>query len=396
MTRSRLLGVLSVVAVIALGVYVARNTYWEDVPIPSPAKGEAATNPFYAAQRLVEELEGTTRRERSVVLPAGSGVLVLSAWHWDLTEERQTAITQWVESGGRLVVDNGLVGAMDPFAEWSGVSWGFNERLSEAHLEEHDEHTEHPECTGVEEVVPASDRSFEICGLDYSFLQTSRPPAWAVGDEAGLQAVRMDIGRGSVTVVNATPFTRLELFRGHHARFFVAATQLRRTDEVVFFTEDEHPSLLALMWMHGSPAVVLGLSAVALFLWRGAVRFGPPLAVPEPRRRSMAEQIRGSGRFVLKHGDGAPLHAAAVRALTEAARRKIPAYARLPRPQRAAALGRATGMDGDAIAAAIDAPGKRRPNELPNTLSLIEAARRQLLASGARGPADGHHAHHSK
>jgi hypothetical protein len=130
--------------------------------------------------------------------------------------------------------------------------------------------------------------------------------------------------------------------------------------------------------------VALFLAAVTLFLWRGAVRFGPTLGSPEPRRRSMAEQIRGSGRFVLTHGDGAPLHAASVRALTEAARRRIPAYSRLSRPQRAAALARATGMDGDAIISAIEGLSKRRPQELPNTLGLLETVRRQLLNSGTR------------
>jgi uncharacterized protein YcaQ len=98
----------------------------------------------------------------------------------------------------------------------------------------------------------------------------------------------------------------------------------------------------------------------------------------------MAEQIRRSGRFVLTHGDGASLHAASVRALTEAARRRIPAYSRLSRPQRAAALARATRMDGNAIVSAIDGLSKRRPQELPNTLGLLEAARRELLNSGTR------------
>jgi hypothetical protein len=84
----------------------------------------------------------------------------------------------------------------------------------------------------------------------------------------------------------------------------------------------------------------------------------------------------------LKFGEGAPLHEASVRALTEAARRRIPAYAHLSRPQRAAALGKATGMDGEAIASAIDGISKRRAKELPNTLALLECARRQLLNPG--------------
>jgi len=206
---------------------------------------------------------------------------------------------------------------------------------------------------------------------------------WALRDATGLQAVRVGVGKGSVTVINVVPFTRRSLFDGDHAALFVAATQLQRGDDVLFLTEDDHPSLLALLWIYGAPSVALSLVLIALLQWRGAARFGPLLAQPEPRRRSMAEQIRGSGYFALRFGEGAPLHEAAIRALTEAARRRIPAYSRLSDPQRAAALGKATGMNGDAIVSAMDGVGKLRAKELPNTLALLECARRQLLNPGA-------------
>lgn len=384
MTRSRLAGALLVLFLVALGAYVGSNSHWEDIPIPTPAKGEAVTNPFYAAQKFGEALGVRTRRDRSVVLPPTNAVVVLSAWHWDLTEQRQAAIRQWVEGGGRLVVDDQLTGDLTTFEQWAGVEWDFNEAASEAHLENHDEHTEHFECTPVAEVAPAAGTFYGICDLDFTFLKTAGPVQWALGDEAGNQAVRVPVGQGSVTVINARAFTWTSFLRGDHARVFVAATQLRRDDEVVFLTETDYPALVALLWRYGAPAVALSLAAIALFLWRGAARFGPTLSTPEPRRRSMAEQIRGSGRFVLTHGDGAPLHAASVRALTEAARRRIPAYSRLSRLQRADALARATGMDGKAIVSAIEGVSKRRPPELPNTLDLLETARRQLLNSGTR------------
>jgi hypothetical protein len=382
MTRPRLISGLLILFLIAMGVYVGMNTYWADVAIPTPPKGEALTNPFYAAQKFAEAIGARTRRDRSVALPSTDAVVVVSAWHWDLTEDRQIAMMRWVEAGGRLVVDELLTGDLKTFTAWSGISWGFNQTASGDQLENHDETTPHEECAAVAEVTPAPGQFYAMCDLDFTFLKTTREVQWAVRDAAGDQAVRVRIGKGSVTVINASPFIWRSLLHGDHARVFVAATQLRRGDEVVFLTEDDHPSLLALLWTYGAPAVTSFLGAVALFLWRGTARFGPTLEVPAPRRRSMAEQIRGSGRFALKHGDGDALHAASVRALTEAARRRIPAYARLSRPQRAAALAKATGMNGDAIVSAIDGASKRRPNELPNTLGLLEMARRQLLNSG--------------
>jgi hypothetical protein len=306
--------------------------------------------------------------------------MVLSTWHWDLSSERQAAITQWVEAGGRLVVDSTLTGDLEPFEAWSGIAQDFNETAWQAH-EDLEDHDDHDRCEPVQETEPAGGDTFAICDLDFSFLRATRPVTWSLRDDTGAQAIRTTVGRGSVTAINAMPFTWRALLEGDHGRLFVAATQLRAADEVVFLTEHDHPSLLALLWRYGAPAVVLSGLVMALLLWRGAVRFGPLLAVPEPRRRSMAEQIRGSGRFALDQGDAGALHAASVRALTEAARRKIPAFARLSRPQRATALGRATGLDGEALLAAIDSVSKRRAAELPATLGLLETARRQLLST---------------
>jgi hypothetical protein len=354
------------------------------MPIPTPPKGEAITNPFYAAQRFAEALGAATSRGHSPVVPSPPSVIVLSAWHWDLSPERQAALERWVESGGRLVVDRLLSGDVTEFESWSGVTWDFNEAAADAYFARNDdEDRSSPECSPVEEVASQSGASYALCGLSFSFVRTSQPLQWALRDATGLQAVRVGVGEGSVTVINVVPFTHRSLFDGDHAALFVAATRLQRGDQVLFLTEDDHPSLLALLWIYGAPSVALSLVLVAFFLWRGAARFGPMLALPEPRRRSMAEQIRGSGYFALRFGDGAPLHEAAVRALTEAARRRIPAYSQLSRPQRAVALGKATGMDGDALVSAIDGVGTRGAKELPNTLALLECARRQLLNPGA-------------
>src|SRR5688572_7850152 len=179
MTRSQVSGALCSVLLAALVVYVARNTYWEDIPIPTPPKGDAVTNPFYAAQRFAEALGAATRRAHSPVMPSPRSVIVLSAWHWDLSPQRQVAIKQWVESGGRLVADRMLSGDVSEFESWSGVEWDFNEAAADAYYESHDDDSPYPECAPVEEVAPQSGAWYSVCGLDFSFVRTSRPMQWA-------------------------------------------------------------------------------------------------------------------------------------------------------------------------------------------------------------------------
>ena len=117
-------------------------------------------------------------------------------------------------------------------------------------------------------------------------------------------------------------------------------------------------------------------------MWRGSVRFGPLAAAPEAARRSLVEQIRGTGQFILRHGGRSSCHAASVRALDEAAGRRIPLYASLSPSERATALARLTGLDLDALTTAVQPIG--RSHELRNTIALLEAARRRTLIEHTR------------
>jgi hypothetical protein len=386
MTR-RIVWVLVAASLAALIYWIGSNTYWADTKIPMPPKGEAATNPFYAVQRFTEALGARSSWDRTLNVPAPDAVIVLSTWQWNLSASRRDALERWVESGGRLVVDWSLSGG-EEFDRWSGISRVYREPDDE---EEPGAPDDKDECAKFQEEhdqtpsLGTDTTRHWICDFDTdSFLTSTRNVRWALREASGIQAMRVDVGRGSVTVINAAPFRYRKLFDGDHGWLFVAATQLRRGDEVHFLSEDDHPSLLALLWQHGGPVVVLALTLVALALWRGAVRFGPLAPANEAARRSLADQIRGTGQFALQHGGGESLHAACVRALDDAAQRRIPGYTRLSASDRTAALERLTGFDRDALAAAIHHTRLRSSHELRNTIALLEAARRQTLVEHTR------------
>jgi hypothetical protein len=377
MKRTSLI-VLAVAIPAALLVWwISNNTYWEEVKVPMPPKGEALTNPFYAAQKFAAALGAQTTWDRALTVSADDDVVVLHSWHWSLSPARRQALERWVEAGGRLVVDDSLTGGDDEFEDWSGIEHGFHD------LEQNSEND------GLMELAMREPcRSFEgtetrrrLCDVPVSsFLRTAKPIVWQLRDKFGIQAMRVNVGRGSVTVINAWPFVRRHLFDGDHGWLFAAATELRKGDRVLFLSELEHPSLLTLMWQNGAPVVVLSLMWAGLALWRGGVRFGPLEATGEMARRSLAEQIRGTGQFVLRHGHGEALHAACVRALNEAAVRRVPNYARLSADERVAALARVTGLDRQTLAAAVHQTGVQRPQNLRATIALIESVRRELVS----------------
>jgi hypothetical protein len=386
MTRKRALWALSILAVMALATLIARNTYWEDVKVPTPLRGDARVNPFYAAQRFVERLGARTSWDRALGTPPPSNaVIVLSGWHWSIGRGRQTALQRWVESGGRLVVDNNLIDPNGEFEEWSGIVREYPKIDEPAASGARSSH-EQAGCRPVYTSPEARSNLNLLCGFDESWLESKRTVAWAVRDTKHAQVMRVDIGRGSITVINASPLRYRQLFDGDNGRLIVAATELRHGDEVHFLSEDEYPGLLRLMWRRGAPVVAIGLALVGLLLWRSSVRFGPLASSPPLARRSLADQIRGSGRFALQYGREA-LHAAGLRALDEAARRRISHYSTMKLQERSAVLARATGFDREALFASAQLSSDRTVSEVQQTLALLEAARRQILQRHA--PDDG-------
>jgi hypothetical protein len=381
--RRLLLPSVIVLSLVIFGVWIARNTEWTDVQLPASPKGEAATNPFYAVQRFARSLGARASWDRVLTIPSPTAVIVLSDWRWNLIESRRVALEHWVESGGRLVVDEGLFSEGDVFEKWSGIDWQWPKETRD--VSTFGVNPCHKFRQEGSSIPAGSTDPHWMCVVDDDLtLTTTRAPLWALRAEDGgqVQAMRVAVGKGTVTVINATPFTHRNLLDGDHGWLFVTATDLRRGDDVHFLSEERHASLLALVWLYGRPVVLLSSVLVGFSLWRGGVRFGPLAATPELARRSLAEQIRGTGEFALRHGGSDALHAAAVRALDEAAARHVSNYSRLSAKERAARLSEITGFDQNALAAAIYHPGLRRPHELRTTIALIETARRIVVASG--------------
>lgn len=387
MTRERVLTVFAALVVAVFLVLVASNTSWVEVRVPAPLRGEAATNPFYAAQRLAEALGASTARAGDIEGVPSDAVVVLSRYSWDVSPARRERFERWVEQGGRLVVDSSLIVGGDSFARWSNIERAEPPPPADDTAAEPVAAAPASRCAALAETIgtqsprfPAGQR-WLLCGIaTQTYLLAGALPLWGLGDDEDLQVARMAIGRGSVTAINAEPFLYRDLLEADHGALFAAVTQLRRGDRVVFVSAEEASALPVLVWRHGSPVVVLLALALVLGLWRAGARFGPPLPAPESGRRSLAEQIRGTGRFTLRLGGGAALHGAARRALDEAAARRIPGYERLAPAERCAAIAAAAAVDGRALAAATESTFVRGSSELRAALALLESARRQLTS----------------
>jgi hypothetical protein len=428
-----LVGIVIAGGVAFIGWLIVRNIVWETTTVRTPPSTEVRTNPFYSAQHFVDSLGATSEWRHTLGSnPPTTAVIVLRNWHWGVIESRRKQLEDWVKAGGRLVVDHSLIDDDHQFRGFSGISVVYpgsedaedndddaatddDTANDDAASKEPDDapskddrskRSESPvaddspidrlfETTGAcgtlhrgdgEGGLPAR-KSYEICHLNpVVSLNTTWSPLWSLRDEdEALQAVRVRVGKGTVTMLNAEPFGNLALTQRQHGLLLADVLQLRRGDRIVFLSEEERDSLLRLTWIYGWPAVVLTLVLIAVGLWRAGARFGPLVAIPDLARRSIAEQIRGTGRFTLRVGGGSSLHAAMVRALHEAAQRRISGYHSLSQPEKLAAIAKLASIDADALAETVNYTGARRAGDLRNAVMVLEFARRTVLDTKATG-----------
>ena len=128
---------------------------------------------------------------------------------------------------------------------------------------------------------------------------------------------------------------------------------------------------------------LLALAAVALSLWRLMVRFGPREAEPPQARRSMGEQVRGTGQFIAG-SDTRALHAATRKAFEDAARKRVEGWNELDDSARIAALAASLQppnfLDQAALLASLNIGGGATPAQILTAIAVLEQARRALLS----------------
>ena len=385
--------VLSVLALLA--IYVMNNSYWAEQTIPKPLSGEAASNPFYSELRLADALGAHSEWKHVLTsMPSTQAIIVLSYWNWDLITDRREKLQHWVERGGRLILDSSLIANDSSLKQWTGLEYQ-NVRKQQSDDDNGDDDSNEYRSTGTDsksdecehmhlidhrpDANPDRD-SVQVCDyLHGRFIVSAHAVVWGARNAQGLQAARVNIGKGSVTLLNGMPFDNLELLKGEHGLLFAGATQLHHGDYIYFCMDEQGTPLLKLVWQYGYPAVILLLCVIAAALWRNGMRFGPLAAVTDSARRSLAEQISGTGKFILRFNGGRILHAATLRAVHDAARRHIANYDRLGSADRIAAIANITGTDADILIGAFNFQGTHHSNEWRRVITILEELRRHLL-----------------
>ncbi len=293
--------------------FLANYELVEETFHTAPGK-EARINPYLAAERfLIKNDVDTNSLGGSKLLdelPSSNDTIFLANHRNNglLTEERRTALNDWMSEGGHLITvihtlwDEELNSSGDPFLDSYGVR-----------QYKHDYSYDEDE---TEETPPTETRfagGGETLTLDFnpSFYMFDYNEAAYAGIESqqGYHLLQIGVGAGTLTVLTDDWLWRNRKIGEHdHALFFHNLVQNSAATESlpkVWIVHDlEFPSLLGLIWNKAPYAVITIFLLLVFSLWAAYNRFGPPLLDNHRIRRSLLEHLDACGHYHWRHDQG--------------------------------------------------------------------------------------------
>ncbi len=419
-----ILRALAALVIVALAAWIVHNTKWVEVEVDEPLRGAAATDPYYSLRQVLAA-SGSTLEVRTSLepLPPVGATLVLNSSLWDVFPERDARLKAWVEAGGDLVI-GGWHPSSGGTLMWIPLSFrplrpaasaaASAASTSEGDADDDDTAQAPParrpgrptapsrqaarigtsdpwrNCRLLEETSATTQPAFERGRVYRGCMSggTVRPlgvtPTWLLAGLRDTVAMRVPVGRGTVTATAVWRVTddNRGLLQADTALIASAIVRAGPGRAIWVVNDESREPLLLWLWHQARTPLLLGVAATLLALWRLMVRFGPRQALPPRARRSMGEQVHGTGQFIAGT-DPQALHAATRQAFDDAARVRIENYAQLGDSDRivalAALLAPTSVLDKEALMAALRPSPKSTPAQWLAAISVIEQARRSLL-----------------
>jgi Domain of unknown function (DUF4350) len=325
-------------------------------------RGKARTDPYLAAQRLLERMGVSTQTVRAI--PAlrtlsPKATLVLPQARHAITTALQQEILNWVEDGGHLIIEAEPIHQPDPLLDALAVrraEMALNEETEDAEEEAQDKKLEPSDVekrlrnqgTDIVEIdVPQGLAPVKVRMSQHLSLYAES--AVARFGASATTLLFIEHGVGLVSVMN--DFGSLSNYligENDHAEFLWRLVQLEPDSrEVWFFNNPQRLSLIEWLWRNAWAALAGGTALLLLWLWRTAPRFGPIEPDPERSRRRLLDHLRASGRFLWSKGGAQKLIEAARESCLRRVMRAHPDLLATPESEREARLMEVLGLSSE-------------------------------------------------
>ncbi len=373
--------IAGVVLLVSLAVvaWVFSSVEQRKEEISVPAYGEPTYNPLYALRETLRRdgQKAESRRQLDLAemkLQPGDTVLMLDDPRL-LTPPQVTALLDWVEFGGHLIVqmpeaDEELDDRRDGLLDRLGVETSeVPARCLAWRVAGQEPHQEF--CTGNRFTVDGSTRVER---------------RWGDGDDDTLAWARLRYGTGRIDVLSDTDFLRnggsshdtglRDIPHRDLTRLVLAPNYGKGTTHLVY--EMQMPSLWRTLLKQGWPVWVPLLLALLAWLWARSQRFGALQPSPRGDRRSLLEHVRASGEHLHRYGKSPLLYDAVRQSFLARLRRRAPVAAALVGDAQAQAIADHLQWPLARVQSALQVPPSRDDNALRDRIRLLIQMRNQL------------------
>lgn len=378
-SRRALWLLLAVIALAAVGL-VALQLEKEEITLPVPASGPAATNAWYGVERLLGARGvPTTSVPLLRELPETNAAILL--FSRGQTDGQIARLRAWVEQGGHLLVvadprdlerqaeaDTEVV-LLDRLLMELGVMW-----LSGG---------DPPVFGATSFAPPQGGPSLTIEALPswvraapFSSPQLWPEPTGSAEAPAAAPMLRLAVGAGWVTVLPSAEFLDNDhLGERDHALLLWSLLQRDGPPAAALLVyRDQPPSLWALIFQHADAVLWSGATLLALWLWGASLRFGPPLPEPAPARRSLVEHVLAVGEYLWRQQH----HAVLLRSARRRVLRRVLGLDAAGPPGLAVieSVAAETGVEPELVREALHGGGPHDPELFLRAVRALERLRR--------------------
>lgn len=364
-----------------IGWLLSRQLEWHEAEQWTGYQGEARTNPFLAAQRLLERSGRKAVSFRGLPLgkrlPPPEDVLILPAREVHLTPGQAAELAGWVAQGGLLVTEGRVPQLPEVPETRDALLEAFGLRfIPTPPFQEKDPP---PPLQPLEFRMDEQPLSIDVSPSGI-LEDTQRLASGAAGDDHGLRVVRVARERGVALVFTTLAILRNDRLADHdHADLLLALPAQRAPGARVWIvTHEVAPSLVRWLLDHTGTVLISGVVLALALLASAAPRFGPLQASGEAPRRSVLEHLAAVGRFQWRHRGGKPLLLAARTALDRRLALRHPAWRDLAPDERCRRLAEASGIPENDVFQALRYDQHPDPRDFTRALRTLDHLRKHL------------------
>lgn len=265
-------------------------------------EGIARTQPFLAAQRLLEQFGWTVENIHNPRnLPRYGGLLFLSG---EAAASYATArhVIKWVENGGHAII---LAQGSEAWRnDWETSFSGAMDRLESNHLfkELMIKPGDYRESPNSALSARFSGRNYEFnSGASLTFNLAYHNPDILAGPPLAASLASFPYGVGRITLLpQAHPFRNRYIDEMDHAGLLLALAGLEEGEESgeAYFLMTGGDSFLDLLIQRAGMALLALVLLVVLWFWKTIPRFGPRRHAQVENLRAFSEHLRAAGSFL--------------------------------------------------------------------------------------------------